>query len=63
VLGSVITHGNKIATFAGLLIGLAIAVGPILGGVSALRCPFCRKRVKLGATVCHHCARPVGRVQ
>jgi hypothetical protein len=24
-----------------------------------LRCPFCRKRVKIGATACHHCGRAV----
>jgi hypothetical protein len=22
-----------------------------------LRCPYCRKRVKIGATACHHCGR------
>ena len=29
-----------------------------VGGLK-LRCPSCRKRVKIGATACHHCGRPV----
>lgn len=61
VLASVVTHGNKIAIYAGLFIGLAIAVGPLLAGTSALKCPYCNKRVKLGAVACHHCGRTVGR--
>jgi hypothetical protein len=29
-----------------------------------LYCPYCRKRVKMGADSCHHCGRPVkGAVQ
>jgi hypothetical protein len=26
------------------------------GGLK-LRCPYCRKRIKLGARACHHCGR------
>ena len=29
-----------------------------IGGLRA-RCPACRKRVKIGATACHHCGRDV----
>ena len=28
-----------------------------------LKCPYCRKLVKLGATTCHHCGRVVARSQ
>lgn len=30
-----------------------------LGSVGKLKCQYCRKRVKLGASVCHHCGRDV----
>lgn len=61
VVGGFVTHGSSAGVWAGFLIAGAAAVVPLLTGVSALRCPYCRKRVKLGATVCHHCGRPVGR--
>jgi len=61
VLASILTHGNQVAIIAGFLIGLVIAIAPIARGASALRCPFCRKRVKLGAVSCHHCGRLVGK--
>ena len=61
VIGSIATHGNTVGIWAGFLIAGAAAVVPLLNGTSALKCPYCRKRVKLGATVCHHCSRPVGR--
>jgi hypothetical protein len=40
---------------------VVIVVAAAASGVLVLRCPACRKRVKLGATVCHHCGRPVVR--
>lgn len=43
------------------LVGLAATGAPLLRGESSLRCPHCRKRVKLGATVCHHCGRSAAR--
>lgn len=61
VVGGVLTHGSQIGVWAGLVIGLAGATVPLLAGTSALRCPYCRKRVKLGAAACHHCGRTVGR--
>lgn len=61
VLVSVLTGGNQYAIWAALAVA-AIGVGaPLVLGTTALKCPYCRKRVKLGATVCHHCGRPVGR--
>jgi uncharacterized MAPEG superfamily protein len=41
------------ATF--LIIFLAI----ILFNAGKFKCPYCRKRVKLFATVCHHCGNEV----
>jgi hypothetical protein len=38
----------------------AFAVAWIASGyLVVLYCPYCRKRVKAGATVCHHCGRTV----
>lgn len=61
VIGGIATHGSQVGVWAGLLIFGGAAVLPLLNGRSALKCPYCRKRVKLGASVCHHCGRPVGR--
>ncbi len=33
--------------------------GAILNDANVLYCPYCRKRVKLGANTCHHCGRTV----
>lgn len=62
LVGGFLTHGNQLGVWAGLIIGLAAGVVPLITGTSALKCPHCRKRVKLGAPVCHHCGREVGRV-
>ena len=61
VIGSFLAGGSQVGIWAGLILGLASGVVPRLAGTSALRCPFCRKRVKLGAPACHHCGRMVGR--
>lgn len=61
VIGAFLTHGSQVGIWAGLLIGFGGALVPLLTGASALRCPYCRKRVKLGASACHHCGREVGR--
>ena len=61
VVGGFATSGNTVGVWAGFLIFGGAAVLPLLNGRSALKCPYCRKRVKLGASVCHHCGRAVGR--
>lgn len=61
IAGSFLTGGSQVGVWAGLIIGVAVSVTPLLAGTSTLRCPYCRKRVKLGATACHHCGRTVGR--
>lgn len=61
VVGGIVTGGNTVGVWVGLFVALAAAVLPLLNGRSALRCPACRKRVKLGAAACHHCGRQVGR--
>lgn len=61
ILVSFLTGGNQYAIWAAIALA-AVGIGaPLLLGQSALKCPYCRKRVKLGATHCHHCQRPVGR--
>lgn len=37
----------------------AFLVGVFFNDDLVLRCPWCEKRVKLGATTCHHCGRDV----
>jgi hypothetical protein len=41
-------------------IGLFALYSVTIGGMR-LTCPSCRKRVKIGATACHHCGRDVRR--
>lgn len=50
------------AFFAEALIGPAFAVGAVgywlaivMSDDQMMRCDACQKRVKLGATTCHHC--------
>jgi hypothetical protein len=33
--------------------------GVVFNDAQVLRCPNCRKRIKLGADTCHHCGRKV----
>jgi hypothetical protein len=61
IIGSFLTGGSQVGIWAGLILGGAGGVLPLMAGTSALRCAYCRKRVKLGATHCHHCGRAVGR--
>jgi hypothetical protein len=47
----------------GVPVGLTVLVATwlllALSPTTVLFCPFCRKRVKLGASHCHHCGRAV----
>jgi hypothetical protein len=38
---------------------LLLWIGTALSRDYALYCPHCRKRVKMGADICHHCGRAV----
>ena len=42
--------------FGGIGVALRFA-GQRAGTIAPSKCPFCRKRVKLGAAPCHHCGR------
>lgn len=48
---------NSSAAVFPAFVVLAIVIG--LANAGKLKCPYCRKRVKLGASVCHHCGRDV----
>jgi hypothetical protein len=37
----------------------AVAILAYTVGGAKLRCPACSKRVKIGASACHHCGRDV----
>lgn len=60
IVASFITGGNKAVILIAFFGTLALTIFPLITGQSTLRCPSCRKRVKLGATACHHCGRTVG---
>lgn len=61
ILVSVLTHGNQVAVEIAFFVALAAIVIPLLAGATVLKCRYCRKRVKLGATACHHCGRATAR--
>jgi uncharacterized protein (UPF0212 family) len=50
-----LTHSSTVGTvgFFAALVAIAVA------NVGKLKCPACRKRVKLGASRCHHCGENV----
>lgn len=39
-------------------LALFLAYAFTAGGLK-LRCPACQKRIKIGATACHHCGRSI----
>lgn len=59
VVASMVSGGNSIVVAVAFFGTLALIVYSLLTGRTRLRCPYCLKRVKLGATVCHHCGRAV----
>lgn len=61
ILVSVLTHGNKLAVEIAFIVALVAIVLPLVTGAAVLKCRYCRKRVKLGATACHHCGRSTAR--
>ena len=48
---------------ASFVVVLGAFVAAWATGRIALRCPYCRKRVKIGATHCHHCGREAVRTK
>jgi hypothetical protein len=61
ILASLLSGGNKWVIYVAFFGALVVIAVPLLTGQSALRCPYCRKRVKIGATACHHCGRSISR--
>jgi DNA-directed RNA polymerase subunit RPC12/RpoP len=59
ILVSFATGGNKTAIYIAFFGALGVYVFALLSGRMKLRCPYCHKRVKLGAGTCHHCGRDV----
>lgn len=58
VVSSLLHLGGGGAT-ALFVVFMGLALFSLATGRIALRCPSCRKRVKIGATACHHCGREV----
>lgn len=42
-----------------LIVFLLMMIAAVFNDDNILYCPHCRKRVKMGANTCHHCARAV----
>lgn len=57
VIGSLITPVLGTILFFVVFVPVWIIGAANPGNV--LYCPYCRKRVKVGATTCHHCGRSV----
>jgi hypothetical protein len=56
--------GSLVSEPLGIFLGIAVFLLAWLGAgfredAPVLYCPYCRKRVKAGASVCHHCGRDV----
>lgn len=52
-------NAPEAAIWAGWVIGAGILALGWWRGTLVLKCPYCGKRVKIGAQVCHHCGRTV----
>lgn len=46
-------------TYPAFFIGMALSALALLSDETVYTCPHCRKRVKTGASTCHHCGRQV----
>lgn len=58
VLYALFDESSVIAAAITIPLALIVAWGFMSGQLRAT-CPYCRKSVKLGASVCHHCGREV----
>lgn len=56
---SIVAHGNRWVIYVAFFGTIAVFVIPLLTGDAKLKCPACRKRIKLGASACHHCGRSI----
>lgn len=45
--------------YLGIPIGFLVWIAVVIDPTTAAKCPACHKRVKVGATTCHHCSRSV----
>jgi len=59
VLASIATGGNHTVVLIAFFGALGVYVYALVSGKMKLKCPYCHKRVKLMAPVCHHCGRDV----
>jgi hypothetical protein len=63
IAGIIAVLGSLISPVVGTILFFVVFFPVwILGAANpenVLYCPYCRKRVKIGATSCHHCGRTV----
>jgi hypothetical protein len=59
ILASFISGGNEAVILVVFFGWIGLYVFGIATGRFKLKCPYCLKRVKLQAKVCHHCGRQV----
>lgn len=60
VVASIASDGNQVVIGIAFFGVVALVAWSLLSGRTALRCPACGKRVKLGYSTCHHCGAQVG---
>lgn len=58
---SFVSGGNETVVLVAIVGTVALFAWSLLSGRSALKCPNCGKRVKLGYSTCHHCGAQVAR--
>lgn len=60
IIASIVSNGNGTIVAVAIVGTVAFFAWALLSGRTALTCPSCGKRVKLGYSVCHHCGAQVG---
>lgn len=61
IVASIVSDGNGTVVAVAFFGVLALFVWSLVSGRTALKCPNCGKRVKLGYSTCHHCAAQVAK--
>jgi len=59
IAASIVSGGNSTVVLIAMVGTVALFVWALVSGRTALRCPNCGKRVKLGYSTCHHCGAQV----
>lgn len=61
VIASIVSDGNQVVIGIAFFGVVVLFAWSLLSGRTALKCPACGKRVKLGYPTCHHCGAQVAK--